>query len=295
VAGKLRNASLPVLKNALGITLSQMSATVQAAKDAALVKRMQPGFNASDGMRSVELAERGIMGTANVFDGEFGLFRLFNRSSCNRGILLHELGRKFHGQDLSIKRYPASRCSHAPIEGTIDLVNKHNLKPEQIKSIVVEVAEGCRREAGDPYDLDKGWPQVNAQFNIPFGVAAAALWRDVFIEQVQNKATRDPELLKMAARVEVKARADTGEPTAYLPSTVTIRTIDGTEYRTIVSKLRGSPDLPLSWDEIVQERTMRCAQWGRRRLDAVQLSEIIEAAKNLEQLPDARQLLRHLT
>lgn len=291
VSGKMRGLSPDLLQDAFGITLSQTASTVQAAKDAALVKRMQPALSASNGMRSVIFAQHGITGSKNVFDGECGLFRLFNQSGCDRAIMLEGLGKRFHGRDLSIKRYPSSRCAHAPIEGTIELVVKHDLQPDQIEEIQIEVAEGCRRESGQPYDPDKGSPQVNAQFNIPFNVAAAVKWRDVFVDQIQGTATRDPEVLKLSRQVIVKARGNSGEPTGYLPVGVRIRTRNGEEFNTTVTRLKGSPELPMSWDEIVEERVKRCVRSARQPIRPAAVDTLISTVRKLEELPDARQLM----
>ena len=52
--------------NALGIAYSQVAGNHQVTRDAALTKRMQPGFAAMAALVSVQLAQRGIRGASHL-------------------------------------------------------------------------------------------------------------------------------------------------------------------------------------------------------------------------------------
>ena len=55
--------------NALGIAYSQVAGNHQVTRDAALTKRMQPGFAAMAALVSAQLARRGIRGAQATFEG----------------------------------------------------------------------------------------------------------------------------------------------------------------------------------------------------------------------------------
>ncbi len=47
--------------------------------DAVLTKRMQPGFAGRGGVMAALLAQRGITGAKNIFEGDFGVFHVYQR------------------------------------------------------------------------------------------------------------------------------------------------------------------------------------------------------------------------
>jgi 2-methylcitrate dehydratase PrpD len=98
--------------NALGIAYSQAAGTHQVTRDAALTKRMQPGFAAKAALMSVQLAQREIRGAQNVFDGVDGLFRTYLRGGYDPKALRAGLGTRFEMTALSYKPYPCCRFNH---------------------------------------------------------------------------------------------------------------------------------------------------------------------------------------
>jgi len=289
--GKLRQLDAGTLQHALGIMVSQASATVQAATDGALVKRLQPAFNAADGIRAVDLAERGVTGLQRAFEGPYGLYKLFNHSACNRDVLLKALGKKFYGDELTVKRYPTSRCCHGPIEATLALVKDHQISHSGIEKVIVEVSEGCVNIAGAPYDISAGGSQTFAQFNIRYTVAAALYWRNMFVAEMQPDAIVNPEVVELSRRIDVVANPSLRGGVAFVPVTVRILMRDGTEHRHTVTSLKGSPENPMSWNEIVEERLMRAGQFGASPFDGKQLREIAATISDLDQLDDVRTIL----
>jgi 2-methylcitrate dehydratase PrpD len=290
--GKLRGLDRESLRNALGLAFSQAAATVQAATDGVLAKRLQPAFNAGAGLRAVRFAERGVTGVRNVLEGRYGVFRLFNHGDGDRAALLDGLGRRFLGAELTTKRYPSSRCTHGAIEGAIALRARHGLRAADVAKVEVAVSSGCCAIAGAPFTAGSARSQTAAQFSIPYTVAAALKWGDVFIEQIQPAAIADPEALALAARVEVRA-AD-GPAESFTPVHIRILTVAGAAHETTVRTLKGSPEAPLSWDEIVSERVERCRRHARRQPSDATLRRLIEAAASLDDLADATELVRLL-
>jgi 2-methylcitrate dehydratase PrpD len=292
-AAKLQDASADTLRDALGITFARAAASVQAGSDGALVKRMQPALNASEAIKAVRLARAGITGIHNVLEGQFGVARLFNHAPLDSARLLDGLGTRFLAAELTTKRYPTSRCAHGPIEGVLELVRKHDIAPEDVKSIEVAVQESCHRREARPFDPGEGTPQVKAQFSIDYCVAAAVLWRDVFIREMQDERILDPRVLELARRVKVQLNPQRG-PTQYLPVTVIIRTGHG-EFGTNVTRLKGSPEDPLTWDEIVHERLERCVPHSAIALPRASIDRLIADCRDITQLGDVRDLVRLVT
>ncbi len=289
-AAKLLKVDHRVLRDALGITFARAAASVQASSDGALVKRMQPALNASEAIKAVQFARAGITGIQNILEGQFGVGRLFNHALPDRAALLDGLGKRFLAAELTTKRYPTSRCAHGPIEGTIELVRRHDISPDDVLEVQVAVQESCHKREAKPFDPGEGTPQVKAQFSIDYCVAAAVLWRDVFIREMQEASILDPRVLSLARRVRVVRNPVVG-PTQYLPVNVLIKTRQGT-FQTDVNVLKGSPEAPLSWDEVLSERIARCVPHGAVAISPERIDELVGQCRSLERIPDVRELVR---
>lgn len=292
-AAKLLRCDAKTLHDALGITFACAAASVQAGSDGALVKRMQPAMNAANGVKAVRFARAGITGIRNVLEGQFGIGRLFNHAPLDKGPLLDCLGKYFLSSELTTKRYPTSRCAHAPIEGTLALVRQNDIVPDEVTEVRVAVQESCHKRESKPFDPGEGTPQVKAQFSIDYCVAAAVLWRDVFIREMQDECILDPRVLALARRVKVVLNPEKGK-TQYLPVDVEIRTKRGV-FTTNVTQLKGSPQEPLAWDEIVTERLERCVPYGAVKLPKTGIDSLVKQCRDLRGVKDVRSLLNCLT
>lgn len=290
-AGKLLGLDTNAMVHALGINFSRATASVQTAKDGALMKRLQPAFNASAGVKATEFAKAGITGVQNVLEGQFGIGRLLNHAPIDRERLLDRLGSYYLTSELTTKRYPTSRCSHAPIEGTLALVREHDIAADDIEEVVVAVQKSCYVRESTPFDPNEGTAQVKAQFCIDYCVAAAILWRDVFLDQVQEKAIFDPRILSLTRKIKIVENTENIGPTQYLPARITIRTHRGKSFSMDVTQLRGSPEDPLSWNEIIVERVERCVSFSAYPVSKKRVQVLVDMCRNLDELPDVRELV----
>lgn len=84
-AGKILGLNENRLLHAIGVAYSQCAGNRQCIVDRALVKRMQPAFGARGAILSSLLAQRGITGAKNIFEGQYGLFPVYLRGEYDRG------------------------------------------------------------------------------------------------------------------------------------------------------------------------------------------------------------------
>lgn len=288
-AAKLLKFDSGTLTDALGNTFAQAAASVQAGSDGALVKRLQPCFNASAGVKAVAYAHAGITGIRNILEGQSGVARLLNHAPLNRQGFLDGLGTRYLASELTTKRYPTSRCAHGPIEGTLKLVRQHDIRPEDVLEVEIAVQESCHRRESKPFDPTEGTPQVKAQFSIDYCVAAAIIWRDVFIREMQEECIFDSRVKDLVRRIKILRNGDIGA-TQYLPVRIVIRTNQGKAFETVVTALKGSPESPLSWDEIISERFNRCVEYCATQVPEERIEALISTCGRLETLADVREL-----
>ncbi len=191
------------IQNAMGIAFSQAGGTHQVTRDAALTKRMQPGLAAKTAVMAVQLAQRGIRGAQNIFDGIDGLFRIYLRNGYDPARLRNGLGTRWEFLELSYKPYPCCRFDHTAIDAALAIAGQPGFNPSAVTRIDVKVSGQCYQAVCTPPEMRRH-PKtvVQAQFSIPFTVAAALIDREVGLRHFTAEGLQRPDILALAARVD---------------------------------------------------------------------------------------------
>ncbi|MBI2985135.1 MAG: MmgE/PrpD family protein [Deltaproteobacteria bacterium] len=294
-AGYLLNLNEREMFNAFGIAYSQASGNQQAIIDKALVKRMQPAVAAKSGLFSVLLAQRGVTGAEDIFQGKFGFFNLYSAGEYDLAPLLVDLGKKYEGANLGIKPYPCGRLIHPAIDGALELLSDNAVTAEEIKEVVVRVPERTFYLVGAPFEI-KDDLSVRVQFSIPYGVSVAIVRRQVSMEDFLDEARmRDPRIAEMAGKVKVVVDVDQAiEYSAKLPVTVEVITAARGKFVKRVERIHGDPNDPLSPEEFRRKITS-CARYAARPELSDRIGEIIETTNRLEDVSNVGALISLLT
>jgi len=286
--GKILNLNKETIWDAFGIAYCQTAGNVQCMLDGALVKRVQPAFAAKSAVLSALLAEKGITGTKKVLEGDFGFFKLYEGDEYDKNILLNGLGKDFKGTKLSIKPYPCCRMTHASIDAAIKLRTKFQIEPTNIERIMVKTSKMVCEMVGKTFQIRKD-PQVDAQFSIPYTVAVALLRGDVSLVDFEEENIKNPKIMDLVKKVEVKADPDIDEKNI-MECAIEVRTKDGHILRSNVSAIKGSPLNPMSVQECI-EKFKKCVNYSRKIVSKGRLEEILNTLEDLENLKDIRILM----
>lgn len=217
------------MRNALGIAYSQAAGNHQVTRDAALTKRVQPGFAAKTGLISTAMSRIGIRGAQQTFEGIDGLFRTYFHDRYDPARLREGLGTTFDFVDLSYKPYPCCRFNHTAIDAALALRPRIG-DPSAIRAIRVGVNNQAYEAVCTPPDIRRA-PRtvVQAQFSIPYTVAAALVTGGVGLNDLSGPALARPEILALAARTEcrVDAEIEAAWGRSISPALVKVETEDG--------------------------------------------------------------------
>jgi len=279
-AGKILGLNENELHHAMGIAYSQCAGNLQCVKDGGLVKRMQPAFAARAAIISSILAQKGITGATNIFEGQFGFFPSYHRGKYAREVAVKELGRVFEGVNSSIKLYPCCRYTHGSIDATLNIVQENDIRPDDVVEVVAHVTQDAYNIVGKPFEIRES-PQVDAQFSIPYTVSVAIARKNVFIDDFfEEKIKGDTQVLQLAKKVRVVVDQ---EPIAkgLTPCAVDIRTKDGKVYSERVEILRGDPRKPVSVEEVAQ-KFRRCVAFSAKPISRENIEGMIRIVSNLE-------------
>lgn len=276
-SAKILNLDKEKIHNTLGIVYSLTSGNAQTLIDGGLTKRMQPGFSSRSAVFSALLAQKGINGAIDVFEGKYGFFNLYERGIYDRDPILKDLGKEFYGDKLSIKPYPSCRMTHASIDATLDLIRKKDIKPEEVDSVEVYVSKMAITMVGK-FKLE-GNPQVEAQFSIPYTVATAILKRNVFLDDFEvSNVLGNKERLEFLKKVRVIEDPNIPEKEISIARVkIFTKTRDILEHK--VEGLKGSPARPMTEEEVADKFT-ECLKYAGEPTDNV--NEILDIIKDFE-------------
>lgn len=293
--GRLLDFTRNELLNGMGLAYSQCSCNRQGAVGGALSVRLQQGLAARAGITAVILARRGITGARCVLEGEYGLYPLYARSEYEPARLTEGLGKEYQFAETSLKPYPSCKFTHVPISAVLEMVNVHDVKPEEIEEITVITS--TKAYAGCAQGDNKYRPRnpVDAQFSIPYTVACASVRRKVFIDDFSEEAIRDERLLQIAKRVRVNVDTALDKlPGITAPNRLELKTKNGREYSRYLEFVKGHPKNPMTWEECV-EKFKRCTRFSARPLSDDTVDQVVKQVADLQDAKDVRQIVRLLS
>ena len=257
------------------------------------LRGMYAGFSAEGAVVSVLLAERGIGGISRLFEGGNGVFAAYFGGRYDREAMLAGLGTEFRGADTLYKAWPSVGTSHSHIQAVVDLVSAHDLAPEDIAAIRIHVGD-YHSVMCTPLDARRAPATLaDAKFSLPYLVAVAAVRRTVAIADFSPRALRDDRVRRVADIVEPVPDSSLDWVTELPPGRVTIITRDGRRLEATGDRVPGSPEHPLTWEQLIAKFT-DCAAAAVSPPSAPDVERAVAAVRGLESVADTAHLLRPL-
>jgi len=279
------------IQNAIGIAFSQAAGTHQVTRDAALMKRMQPGLAARAGVMSVQLAQRGISGAQNVFDGIDGLFRIYLRNGYDPARLRAQLGERWDFTDLSYKPYPCCRLNHTGIDAALAIASQPGFDPAAVTRITAGVNHQTYQAVCTPPEIRRHpTTVVQAQFSLPFTVAAALIDREIGLRHFTDEGLRRPDILALAARVEcgVDDSIERDWSRSVSPTALVVQA-GNVSFQQRVDLPKGHPKAPMS-PQARRAKLLDCLRVGGPSWPGGTADRLTKLVAEAAELPEARTL-----
>ena len=194
------------------------------------------GWGAMAGVSAALLANAGFTGApALVWEG------------AGVADLWRDLGKRWRIMEMYFKPYPVCRWAQPPITASLGLLKKHGIDGADVAQIHVETFHnGVRLATRAPKTTEE------AQYSLPFPVAAAIVHGKVTAREVDGKGLTDPRVLKLARGMKLTEDLKrTAEFPARRIARVTLTTNDGRVLRSADTEALGDPERPLGADGIV--------------------------------------------
>src|SRR5919106_2430078 len=298
--GKILGLDESGLHNALGIAFCRSTVSGNSTVAPSLTKRLGVGFASQSGVIAALLAAAGFPAGGGGFQGFARFFQTFYRQEGDYDALLDQLGSRFEIVLVGPKPFPSCRYTHCAVTASLNLLRKHSINVTDILEVRVQIGERDMRSVGgwsEDEKKKKRRPEgvVDAQFSIPYTVAATCLSGGLSLEDFTDAKLRNDELLDLAARVKpiLNPELDHG-PMDVKPQVVEIVTRDGKVFGERVVYPKGNPNNPVTSDELV--RAFRgMARYSAKPLSADKIDDAVSLVLRLEDVPDVSILTQLLT
>jgi 2-methylcitrate dehydratase PrpD len=276
----LRRLDADGATRALALAASQSSGTM--ANFGTMTKPFHAGRSAHSGLMSARLAALGFTASPDALEHPQGFLSAVSPAGeVDRETPPHGLGRDWWVTKyrLGIKKYPACYCTHRALDGMLELLARHPLRPEEIERITVSISDT------HALILRNHEPQTGlaAKFSMEFAMAAAVTARRAGLAEYTDAFVQRPEVQGLMRRVGVETNRNY-DPEVSGASVFDEVRVDlaggGTLTSERVARAKGHADRPLSQDELF-EKFRTCLDAGGARIASEVLFDRLRGLEDL--------------
>jgi len=242
------------------------------------------------GVLAALMAREGYEGPVEVIEGKEGFQHVIHNVELKPEILLEGLGERFMITDCGYKAFPTEALTHQPMSAVLNIMQKHGLVAEDLAKIHIQTTARGADILSDPSKYD---PQTKetADHSLPYCLAAAAADGGVYPNSFTDEKLFDPRIRTLLGKIEVVANDGIdGLFPAVKRAIATITTNDGREFTETVDHAKGSPQNPLSDEELIAK--FRANAEGV--MDTARQDAIIEAVWNFDTCTDVGDFMKLL-
>lgn len=242
------------------------------------------------GVIAAMMAREGYGGPVEVLEGKEGLFEVLNNVEWRPEWLLKDLGTDFMITQCGYKAFPTEALTHQPISAALQVCREHNLAAEDIAEILVETTTRGADILSDPSKFAPKTKET-ADHSLPYVIAAAVADGNVLPDSFSDAKLKDARIWDLLSKIKVIADP---EIDALFPkikrARVSITTLGGQTHSAQVDHAKGSPQNPMSDDEIIAKfRANAGGVVSQQRQD-----QIIAATWAFDEISDLGEYMRLL-
>lgn len=283
----LRNLGAAEFARAFGLAATMTGGLLAWSSDESEESRpFNPGTAARNGLTAGRLAALGFGAPVGVFDQsmKYNVFRAWSEDGRGKPEqLLAGMGERFAVNELIIKRHACCAFLHPGVDGLLDILAETDLTAGDIRSITIRFPR-----TGAPIINGNPLRSHRAQYILP----VATVRRHVDFADVIADRSEEPSIADLIDRIHFVEddELDPLYPERYT-TLLTVTTRDGIEHEQRIDFARGTPENPMSDDEIVA----KFRQLATGRVDEERAEQIIALSAELEQHDQLDRLFDLLT
>lgn len=248
-AARMLNLDAKKMQHALGIVGSQAGG-LMAAQEGAMVKRFHSGRAAQSGVYSAYLAKRDFTGITDVLEAGYGGYLSSYSDKPNAHRLTDDLGTVWETGKVGYKPHACVTSIHSALDAFSYLLKTHHLTPDDIAQVDIGMSPMTYTHCAWEY---KAQGVTAAQMNLFYGIAVTGFDGMAFVAQYAESRLADPKILDFIKRIHARIdpEIEAMGPAYRHAARVVVATRDGRKFEHEILNRRGSPENPLSVDDVV--------------------------------------------
>jgi 2-methylcitrate dehydratase len=260
VAGRMYDLDKDQMVAAMGISgSSHLTLGGVVAGHLTNMKNTADPLAAQAGVYAALMAREGYTGPIKVLEGKEGFFEVLSNVTWRPEELTKALGEEFLITKCGYKAFPTEALTHQPISAAMNARKELGITYEDVVEVLVETTTRGADILSDPSKY-KPETRETADHSLPYVIATAVVEGNVLPEAFTMASIKDPRKWEILPKIKV-----VGDPEidALFPKVkrarVTIKTKDGRSKTVQTDFAKGSPENPLSDDEIVAKFKANCS------------------------------------
>jgi 2-methylcitrate dehydratase len=287
VAGKLLGLSEEQMEQAIGISGSHnmiLGILDATGEEYSMTKNIRFPRTAHGGALAALLAKKGFTGPTRVIEGHDGFIQSVMRGEFDTRKLTDPIGR-FKILDTMYKSVAADATTHGHVTATLQLVQEHDIKPEDVAEVRIKAGSRTVEHTGDPV---KRYPRnkETADHSSYYLTAIAILDRKVGPGQYTPEKWNNPRTRELIDKVKIEVDPDLNR--FGRAGISEIRTKQGATYSCRVEYPKGDPRNPMSDRELEQKFTDMAQKFMTKK----QIKKAMDTIYQMDQLDDVGKLMR---
>ena len=274
-AGKLMGLNRETMRRALSIAGSQSAGLRE--NFGTMTKPFHAGRSSESGVVAAEFAEIGWTAAPTILEAPRGFFSAAGGGYDPKAID-GVLGKPwtFSSPGVSIKPHPSGSLTHPGMTEMIRLIKAHDIKPEQVISVKV----GTNHNMPNALIHHRPTNELQAKFSMEFCMAILLLDRRAGLSEFTDEVVMRPDVQAMIQKVDFGVDPEAEAAGFHKMTTIIAITLtDGRVIRGSADFGRGSPAMPMSYEEVAEKFRENCEF---AKFDSKKASQVIDMIRRIE-------------
>jgi 2-methylcitrate dehydratase PrpD len=254
-----------------------------------MTKPFHAGRAAESGVVAAELAALGFTASPTGLEADRGFFRAAG-GGYSVEMIDGKLGNPwtFAFPGVSIKPHPSGSLTHPGMAVMLDLIRRHDLRPERVKRVSV----GTNHNMPNALIHHRPRTELQAKFSMEFCMAILLLERAGGLEQFTDEVVNRPDVQALIQKIDFGVHPE-AEAAGFdkMTTIIEVQLDDGSVVTGAADFGKGSPANPMS-DAELAEKFRQCAAWGG--LDRDHANAVLDLAWRIDTIEDVGELARSL-
>jgi 2-methylcitrate dehydratase PrpD len=288
-AGAARMLGLDRDKTRRALSLAASQAGGLRENFGTMTKPFHAGRAAESGVVAAELASLGFTASPIGLEADRGFFRAAGGGYSAEAID-EKLGSPwtFASPGVSIKPHPSGSLTHPGMSVMLDLIRRHDIKPERVKRVAV----GTNHNMPNALIHHRPVNELQAKFSMEFCMAILLIERKAGLAQFTDEVVNRPDVQALIRKVDFGMHPE-AEAAGFdkMTTIIEVELDDGTKFNGRADFGKGSPVNPMS-DRELEQKFFECAEWGG--VDRARAQKIVDLVWKIQSLDNVRDLTRLL-